>query len=158
VETLETERLLLRATQESDLAGFTLIHSSPEVELRAALRHWEQHGFGPWSLFDRESDDFVGVVEVHYAGNGLVGIEPEEVEMGWAIVPARRGEGLATEGAFVAAVDALVRLEPPWLVAYVRPDNTASLRVVAKLGMRREGTGRARNGDSVVVFRLYAGG
>jgi RimJ/RimL family protein N-acetyltransferase len=155
VSSLETERLLLRRPVQDDLHGFSLVHVDPALELRAAIRHWEQHGFGPWSLFDKETREFVGVVEVHYAGNGLVGIAPDEIEMGWAIVEARRGAGLATEAVLVAAVDALLRLDPLWLVAYVRPENTASLRVIAKLGMRPEGTGRARNGDEVEVFRLY---
>ena len=68
-ERLETDRLLLRRTTEDDFDGFALVHTNAARELNAAVRHWSDHGFGPWSLFDRESGEFVGVVEVHYAGN-----------------------------------------------------------------------------------------
>jgi RimJ/RimL family protein N-acetyltransferase len=154
-ERLETERLLLRRTTEDDFDGFALVHANAARELNAAVRHWRDYGFGPWSLYDRETGEFVGVVEMHYAGRGLQGVQPDEVEMGWAIVAGRRNEGLATEAVLAAAEDTLRRVGPEWLVAMVRPDNEASLRVVEKLGMHEEGKARTRSGDNVRLFRLY---
>ncbi len=129
-----------------------------ERELRELTSHWEVHGFGSWAVTDRETGDFIGVIEIKYAGAGVEGIEPDEVEIGWTLLHASWGRGLATEAARAAAHHVFERLDVPWLVAYVRPANIPSLRVAEKLGMRDEGEGRAHNGDTVRIFRLPRGG
>ncbi len=57
-----------------------------------------------------------------------------EVEAAWAIVPARWGEGLATEMAQAAIEVGFEELELPWIVALTLPDNLASRRVMEKTG------------------------
>ncbi len=96
----------------------------------------------------------VGVLEVHFAGEGIGGIEPDEVEIGWTVAPARRRLGIATEAARAAAADAFERASPPHLVAYIRPENATSLRIAAALGMRDDGEGTTRSGDRMRIFRL----
>jgi RimJ/RimL family protein N-acetyltransferase len=54
----------------------------------------------------------------------------------WAVMPARWGEGLATELARVSVRVAFERLELAELVAITLPDNTASRRVMEKSGFR----------------------
>ena len=56
-----------------------------------------------------------------------------------------------------AIADAWERVAPPWLVAYIRPDNAASLRVAEKVGLRREGEGLTRSGEPMLIFRLRPG-
>jgi RimJ/RimL family protein N-acetyltransferase len=91
---------------------------------------------------------------VHYAGPGVRGIAPDEVEVGWAIAEARQGRGIATEAVQAAVADAWERVAVPVLVAYIRPDNAASLRVAEKLGMERDGECVTRSGDPALLFRL----
>jgi len=69
-----TERLICRRTEPSDLDGYEAVLLDPEVEVRlraaqaprmdrkgvaerlaADEAHWAEHGFGPWTLIERES-------------------------------------------------------------------------------------------------------
>jgi ribosomal-protein-alanine N-acetyltransferase len=137
--------------EEGDLEAFRALYPQPERELAEALAARDE-GLGWWVAL--EDDGPVACVELHQAGAGLDGIAPEEVEIGWIVAEAERGRGLATEAARAVARHALEELRVPWLVAYVRPWNEASLRVAAKLGMVEEGRGRTRSGEPMLVFRL----
>lgn len=152
-ERLETQRLVLRRPGEDDLAAYRLVVADgAAVELRDALAHWRAHRFGPWIV--EEDGAVVGILEVHYAGPGIGGIAVDEVELGWTIVDPARGRGLATEAAGAAAADAFDRARAPWLVAYIRPENAASIRVAEKLGMRHDANGLTRSGDPMLIYRL----
>lgn len=151
-ERLETQRFVLRRPTRADLDAFGLAMDEPRRELAQTLAHWRRHGFGHWVV--EEDGRFVGILEVHRAGDGIGGIAPEEVELGWTIVEPARGRGIATEAARAAAADAFARAGAPWLVAYIRPESGASIRVAEKLGMRREGDGLTRSGEPMRIYRL----
>jgi RimJ/RimL family protein N-acetyltransferase len=148
---LRTERLELRPLEAGDAALLALLYDDAERELAKAVEAREA-GLGWWVAL--EAGEPVAVVEVGPAGPGLTGIAADEAEIGWFVDERARGRGIATEAAAAVARHALDELAVPWLVAYVRPANTASLRVAAKLGMRDEGRGRTRGGDPCVVLRL----
>ena len=114
--------------------------------------HWRRHGFGDWRLF--HGDTFAGLAEIHYAWTGVTGISPDEVEAGWEIVDELRGHGLATEAMRAAIADAWERTGADHLVAYIRPENGASLRVAEKLGFHFRSRGLTRSGDDMLVFEL----
>src|SRR5947209_914091 len=116
LEVVQTPRLLCERVQEEHLGVLVQMLQDPRVgrwiwprrrppterELHDSLidkiEHWDRFGFGMWLLRDRASGEAVGrgglqwtyVAELH------------EVEAGWAIVPERWGEGLATELAHAA--------------------------------------------------------
>jgi RimJ/RimL family protein N-acetyltransferase len=116
--------------------------------------HWATHAFGPWAVL--EGERFVGFAEVHYAGAGIGGIDPGEVEAGWSVAEDAQGRGLATEAMRAAIADAWTRAAADHLVAYIRPWNTVSIRVAEKLGFRLRGPGRTRSGDPAGVYILDA--
>lgn len=60
------------------------------------------------------------------------------VEIGWRLQPDCWGRGLATEGARAAIRFGFETLGLEEIVAFTVPANGASLRVMAKLGMRRD--------------------
>jgi len=130
----------------------------PEADARRETAesdaHWAEHGFGPWALLEGEA--FAGFAEVHYAGEGIGGIDPDEVEVGWVIAEERQNRGLATEAMTAAIADAWARAATDHLVAYIRPWNRASIRVAEKLGFRLRGAGHARSGDPVGIYVLDA--
>jgi RimJ/RimL family protein N-acetyltransferase len=121
------------------LVGATLggVRSPDEVaEILAGHRaHWAREGFGYWIWRDRESGEPVG-----RGGPSRAIVEGEPVvELGWAVRSDRWGEGLATEiGAASMAFAAALGI--PQVVAYTLPENAASQRVMAKLGMRYDRT------------------
>src|SRR3954447_24325046 len=76
---VQTARLLCRAPRGRDRRGYEELFLDRRVQeqlfppplnpygrrdvarlLRADLAHWSRHGFGPWTLVDRRSGDFVG--------------------------------------------------------------------------------------------------
>jgi RimJ/RimL family protein N-acetyltransferase len=122
-------------------------------ELDEALEHWRRHRFGHWVV--EEAGRPAGIVELHYAGEGITGIAPDEVEIGWVLAAGAQGRGIATEAARAAAEDAFGRAGVSRLVAYIRPENAASLRVAEKLGMQREADGLTRSGAPMGIFRLH---
>lgn len=137
---------------EGDVGAFRTIYlDAAEQELADALAA-RVDGLGWWLAF--EDGHAVAAIELHAAGEGISGIAADEAEIGWVVVDRARGRGIATEAAAAVARHALEVVGVPWLVAYVRPSNAASLRVVAKLGMAYEGDGLTRSGDPMRVFRL----
>ena len=53
-----------------------------------------------------------------------------------------------------AIADAWERTGADHLVAYIRPENAASLRVADKLGFRFRNDGLTRDGEPMLVFEL----
>jgi RimJ/RimL family protein N-acetyltransferase len=162
---IETQRLVLRPLGRDDddayaglgeeLAGESLTTEDACGEVNEAADHWAEHDFGPWGIRERGSERVIGaLVDIHFAGEGIGGIDPGEVEIGWMIAADRCGTGMATEAARAAIADAFARWPTPHLVAYIRPENTASLRIAAKLGMRDKGDGTTKSGDRMGIFRL----
>jgi RimJ/RimL family protein N-acetyltransferase len=105
-----------------------------EEQIRSSLdgkvAHWMHHGFGMWALFDRSSHQFVGRGGLQYTD--VLGAR--SVEAGWAIVPERWGEGLATELALTCVDVGFSDLGLRDLIAFTLPDNIASRRVMEKAG------------------------
>jgi RimJ/RimL family protein N-acetyltransferase len=119
--------------------------------LGAKVAHWERFGFGLWLLRDRATGEMVGRGGLQHTFVGGC----DEVEVGWAIVPERWGEGLATEMAAAAAEVAFNDLRLGEIVAFTLPENVASRRVMEKTGFRYERR-IVHHGLPHVLYRLAA--
>jgi RimJ/RimL family protein N-acetyltransferase len=130
--TPEVSRLLL----DPRVARTLWRRSGPPTErvvaesMTARLEHWERYGFGLWLLRDRQSGEFVGRGGLQWTYVA----EMHEVEAGWAIVPGRWREGLATELAKACVDSAFGDLGLSGIVAFTLPGNVASRRVMEKAG------------------------
>ena len=102
--------------------------------LAAKVQHWDRHGFGMWLLRDRETAEMVGRGGLQYTYTAGL----HDVEAGWAIVPERWGQGLATvlANACVEVGFGCVGLQD--IVAFTLPTNVASRRVMEKSGFEYE--------------------
>jgi ribosomal-protein-alanine N-acetyltransferase len=152
-ERIETDRLegvRLRSAHEREVAQLGLdprvyatlwpLPDPPTLAdvrdgLHRQLHHWQRHGFGLWLLRDRVSGEMVGRGGLQYT-DALGAIA---VEVAWAIVPDRWGQGLATELARAAAATAFDDLGLVELVALTLPGNGASRRVMEKAGFAYDG-------------------
>jgi ribosomal-protein-alanine N-acetyltransferase len=104
-----------------------------ESFLRKDIAHWEVHDFGPWHAFERSTDQLVGRIGSHVTlVEGVL-----EVELAWAVHPDHWGQGYAAELA-IPARDLVFSRGIRSVVAFTLPDNTASRRVMEKLGMAYE--------------------
>jgi RimJ/RimL family protein N-acetyltransferase len=98
------------------------------------LDHWERYGFGLWLLRERATGKMVGRGGLQRAVVGDGG----EVEAGWAILPERWGEGLATELGRTCVAVAFEALGLEHIIAMALPTNVASRRVMEKSGFAYE--------------------
>lgn len=102
--------------------------------LAGKLEHWARYGFGLWLLRDRDTGEMVGRGGLQHTF--VAGLH--EIEVGWAILPERWGQGLATELAHAAVEAAFGPLQLPRVVAFTLPDNLPSRRVMEKAGFEFE--------------------
>ena len=152
---LVSERLLLRPSSERDLDFYFELRNNPIVlahpgrkprprseiarQIRWWIKAWEEHGFGTWTVFERETDERLGRVELAPIGDGWAGISSEAVEVGYIVHPDHWNRGVATEATLLVAADCFGRVGLSRLVALTRNDNKASLRTLEKLCMRHCG-------------------
>ena len=166
---LVSERLVLRPASESDLDFYFEMRNSPEIlaradhepkprslverQLQGWIDRWQEHGFGSWTVFDRDSDERLGRVELDPMGAGWAGLSPGEIEVGLIVHPTHWNQGIATEAAGLVAMDCFTRAGLNHLVALTTPDNKASLRTLEKLGMRHRG--QTQHESDPTTYQVY---
>jgi len=142
----ETPRLHFRKFRADDLNELAAIRADPDVMkyiasgrpesiaeaqtiLNKILVHWEQHGFGRCALIHKASRNLIGWCGLSYLE------DTREVEIGYGIAKPYWGKGLASEAAGATITYGFEQLGLARIVAVTWPDNLASQRVLAKLGM-----------------------
>jgi RimJ/RimL family protein N-acetyltransferase len=154
---LETARLILlpmSLLDEADHAAASGRAADAARDARAAEAQWQAHDFGPWAIRDRRDSTFLGGAELRFAGAGIEGIAPDEVEAGWWVSESRRDEGIATEAMEAALADLWARTEIEAVTAYISGENEPSHRLAARLGFTVRGPGRGRSGEAMTVYEL----
>lgn len=150
VPELSTERLVLRAWRDTDLAPFAALNADPRVRehfpsvlspaesdamVGQIRRHFASHGFGLWAVEAPGVADFlgfVGLVHVPFAAPFT-----PAVEVGWRIAAEHWGRGYATEGARRAVAFGFEQLHLEQIVSMTVPANQRSRHVMEKLGLQR---------------------
>jgi RimJ/RimL family protein N-acetyltransferase len=147
---ITTERLVLRRYRDDDFEGLFAIESDAgvarwlyneprdEVETRArlvqridgVLRKEDDWVSSAVTLHD---GTFVGDVAINWRS-----VEHRCAEIGFTFVPAHHGRGYATEAARALLPFVFETMGCHRLVGRTEARNTASARVLEKLGMRRE--------------------
>jgi RimJ/RimL family protein N-acetyltransferase len=158
---IETERLLLRPPDGSDVEAVYRFVADPEVmrwigedgrtgvyddaveRIERYRRAWELDGFGPFMVVPKGSGEPIGRVGIlawdlrtwEHGTRRELG-DAAELELGWTLESAAWGRGFATEAAAAVGDWAFRELRPPRLISLIRPDNLRSLRVAQKIGER----------------------
>jgi [ribosomal protein S5]-alanine N-acetyltransferase len=106
-----------------------------------------------WAVADAKTDWCLGMVNYHDGH-----IRSERAAIGYIIDPAHHRQGIATEALSAMLDFCFGELGLHRLQAFIHPDNTASRRLVEKLGFRCEGLLRdnLRVGDVWRSDMLYA--
>lgn len=157
---IHTPRLTLRALAFRDFADFFALHSAPHAALMWALAQrdaawerflalageWTVRGAGTWALADRWSDVFLG-----HAGF-LQPHDAAEPELGWALIAAAEGRGLAAEGV-AAARDWGRRNGIARPVSHIDARNARSIRLAERLGAVQEGRTHHGPGATALHYR-----
>jgi RimJ/RimL family protein N-acetyltransferase len=159
---LRTARLILTPLSPLDEAEHARASGSSDDALRdtrAAELQWRDHGFGPWAIRDLGDNSFLGVAELRFAGDGIEGIAPDEVEAGWWVSKSRRNQRIATEAMRVAIGDVWNRASVESVTAYIEEgENEPSRRLAASLGFTMRSHGRGRFGEPMTVYELLRPG
>ena len=148
IPTLETERLILRAPQESDFAAENAFFETDASRfvggpkkphqtwryMAMMIGHWALRGYGFWALEDKATGAYLGRVGLWFPHGWL------ESEVGWTLMPTATGHGYATEAALAARAHAYDILGWDTAISQINPDNMASKAVAQRLGATFEKT------------------
>jgi ribosomal-protein-alanine N-acetyltransferase len=146
---LKTERLILREMTPDDADGLFRIYHEPDVfkymargapqsvEVERAgierhVGHYERHGFGLWATILRESGELIG--RCGLIAQQVDGID--DIEVGYLLSPRFWGRGLASEAARASRDFGFKVAGCPRLISIIHPQNMASKRVAAAIGMK----------------------
>ncbi|MFF7262616.1 GNAT family N-acetyltransferase [Streptomyces sp. NPDC008159] len=147
---LRTDRLLLRAWRESDLAPWAAMNADPEVrayfpelltteQSDASVARFQadldRRGWGWWAVQVRATGEFIG----------FTGLDPVEgdmpftgVEAGWRLTRTAWGHGYATEAARAALDFGFRRLDLDEILAVTVATNLRSQAVMRRIGMTHD--------------------
>ena len=113
------------------------------------LERYEADGTGLLAIEDVATGEVIGD-----CGPSFQDVDGESLlELGWHVVRARQGEGVATEAGAVCRDWAFAALGPEFLISLIRPENVASWRVAEKLGFEIW-CGTIRAGWGHLVYHL----
>jgi RimJ/RimL family protein N-acetyltransferase len=157
---LVTTRLRLEPFADIHLDGLNALNGDPEVmrhisgrpetreETQAVIdrvkARWAAVGYSWWTFFERESGEIVGAGCMQNLRREAQPLpDPAApLELGWRLRVDRWGRGYASEAASAIGDFAFDTLQPDELLAVCDPANTASARVMKRLGMRDRGLQR----------------
>jgi len=146
IPVLQTSRLILRAFEPEDVPVLHEIMNGPDVMryfppggppsyeqvergVNRFLHHWETRGYGLWAVVERESGLLIGRC-------GLAFVEElQAVEIDFLFGNDYWGKGYASEAGQAVLNWGLAQHVFGRLIGIVHPENTASRRVLEKLGM-----------------------
>ena len=112
----------------------SLKHETRESIHRVTQR-WEKYGFSWWAIREKTSGQIVGAACLQHLAN----IDGAPLEIGWRLIADFHGTGFATEAAKAIIEFAVEHIGATYLVAVAIPENTASQRVMQRLGMSYKG-------------------
>lgn len=142
---IDTQRLRIRSFVQEDWPAVDAYMAD------AAVTHYLEEGLlteeGSREFVTRNSgEDPRALALVLRAEQRLIGhlvfhpwFAPRTYEIGWALHPAYQRRGYATEGARALLRHSFETLKLHRVIATCQPENFASLRVMAKIGLRQEG-------------------
>ncbi|MDH2351018.1 GNAT family N-acetyltransferase [Bradyrhizobium sp. SSUT112] len=163
MEHFSTTRLTAERLREAHLADLVTLHLDAEVSrylggvrapevtksyLGANMAHWDQYGFGLWTLRTKDGS-FAGRAGIRH----ILVDDIDEIEIAYAFTRACWGQGLASETATALTDIGLSQLELPSLIGLVYVGNAASRRVLEKANYLLERS-TIRHGEDVVIYRI----
>jgi len=151
---ITTARLFLRPFLDSDIPAYARIRAKPEVIAQlpggvdqaaksmevarrvvpAFAQSWTRGQYAPWAVVEKETEQLVG-----HLGLRIVPELDDATELLYMIDSAYWRRGYATEGAIAALGFGFKTRDLPFIIALALPVNKASIRVMQKIGMKRDG-------------------
>jgi RimJ/RimL family protein N-acetyltransferase len=165
---LQTERLLLREMTEADAVYLVRLGQNPNVTrylpdrpppgveeavqiLRTIVFPQYVRRIGRWAVIRKDIGEFIGWCGLkYYAG-------VNEYDLGYRYLEEHWGRGYATEAAQAVLQYGVEHLRAARIVGKARVENSASRRVLDKIGLAFEGYAVEECGEVAVYARTTAG-
>lgn len=164
---IETTRLILRTWDDEDVDIYYSINQDPKVyeftrgpltlsqvkEFMAFMNaQFEKMGYTLWAAEEKTSGNLMGFI-------GLCPVTWEShftpaVEIGWRLGSEFWGKGYATEGALAVLEYGFSKCKLDEIVSFTVPFNARSIRVMEKIGMKRDLKGDFRHPKLTEDHRL----
>lgn len=141
----ETERLILREFLESDAEYMFHLNADPDVirythnqpfksisearEFILNYTHYKDYGLGRWAVINKSDNAFLGWCGLKYTP------ENKEYDVGFRFSKKYWNKGYATESALASIDVGFNRLKIPTIIGRAMIRNTASIRVLEKIGL-----------------------
>jgi len=159
---LETNRLILRTWTQTDAdALFEIMRDARVMRYLAdgkpftseqtkdfliwAENYQLENGFCRWKIIEKSSGEVVGSCGFARPHG------TEEVELGYLLAQKHWGKGFATEAARAAMLYGFGKLNFREIIAMTDLENTASQKVLEKIGFARRGV-EAYGGEETLVY------
>ncbi len=140
----ETPRLILREMTPDDAENAYLLNLDPEVikytgddpfESIGAARtflenynHYKLHGYGRWAVIRKADGEFLGWCGLKHHDGGVI-------DLGYRLMKKYWNCGYSTEASRECLKLGFERFKMAEITAHAMKENTASIRVMEKLGM-----------------------
>ena len=170
---LTTPRLRLEPYTDAHLDALNALNSDPDVyrylsgkpetrdETQAVIERvkarWIEIGYSWWALMDRTSGELVGAGCLQNLRREKTPLPDPTcpLEIGWRLRQDRWGRGLASEAAAAIADFGFQTRGANELLAVCFPENAASARVMARIGMQPQGL-EHWYGRDMTTYRITA--
>lgn len=166
---LETKRLLLKFLTPDDFPDLLKLRTNPEVMcyigdgniqtqseverfITLAISYQQRYDWGFCSVFEKNSDQFIGQAGLFHLGFDET---QNEFEIAYRLLPEYWGNGYGTELAKALVNWGFTHLEVKKLVAVTHPDNIASQQVLKKTGFMPVDKMLWHTGQEVLRFEMY---
>ncbi len=160
----ETQRLILRELDVEDAQNMYALNSDPEVvrytgdrpfanaaEARSFLENYDQYrkfGYGRWAVTDKISGEFLGWCGLKF--DPATG----ETDLGFRFFKIHWNKGHATESAKECLKLGFGKFNLKRIVGRAMSENTASIKVLEKLGMEYESAFDFYRGHAGLIYAL----
>lgn len=148
---IETERLILRPILESDVDGMFELDANPEVHkylgnkpittkaqaadvIQVIRSQYQKNGIGRFAVVLKETNDFIGWAGLKLETN-TINNHQNYYDLGYRLQQNYWGKGYATESAKAWLNYGLNTLQLQKICAAASCDNTASNKILSKIGM-----------------------
>lgn len=159
----ETPRLLLRELQPTDAQSFYALNSNPNVirytgntafatedEAKEFLENYSDYqlnGYGRWAVILKDSGQFIGWCGLKYDA------DTQQTDIGFRFFEEEWGKGYATESAEACLHVGLNQFRLACIIGRAMKANTASIRVLEKLGLTYE-QDILLEGEEAVLYKI----
>jgi len=149
---IETNRLILRDIQPTDIDGMFELDSNPEVHkylgnkpfkiksqsediINSIIQQYHEFGIGRWAMVNKQTNEFMG-----WSGLKLntvtLNSNTNFIDVGYRIIKRFWGQGYATESSIVALDYGFNTMGLDTIYGITEKGNEASHRVLLKVGLR----------------------